>query len=298
MNHARSSRALGAALLVSLAAVGVACGTSAEPPESVGYQEQALAAREVVTQHNDVGRTGATLAETVLTPATVRPDRFDQRYSRRVDGQIYAQPLYAEGVATALGTKSLVFAATMQNTVYAVDAANTSTVPTSGVVWSRTLATPAPTPPNGGFLKGTPAIGIMSTPVIDRAHDKMYVVTAEAAGGGRIFRLRAIDIRNGNPIADVVIGGSVVVGTRTTTFEASQQIQRTALLLRGGRIYIAFAGFEDGPPYHGWVFGYPSEGLSSSSVPNVYCTTPDRSSGVRQGGGIWQSGTGLAADGS
>ena len=52
----------------------------------------------VLTQHNDNLRTGANLSETVLSVATVSSGRFRKLFSRLVDGQIAAQPLYASGV--------------------------------------------------------------------------------------------------------------------------------------------------------------------------------------------------------
>src|SRR5436309_1982312 len=52
----------------------------------------------VLTQHNNNQRTGANLEES-LTTESVRSGKFGLLFSRIVDGQIYAQPLYVSGVA-------------------------------------------------------------------------------------------------------------------------------------------------------------------------------------------------------
>src|SRR5215471_12601979 len=47
----------------------------------------------VLTYRNDLARTGANLAETVLTPANVNAAHFGKILAFPVDGQIYGQPL-------------------------------------------------------------------------------------------------------------------------------------------------------------------------------------------------------------
>jgi hypothetical protein len=48
---------------------------------------------DVLTQHNDNGRTGANTRETELTPANVNADQFGMLFRRAVDDQLYTQPL-------------------------------------------------------------------------------------------------------------------------------------------------------------------------------------------------------------
>ena len=66
----------------------------------------------VTTHRNDTSRSGAYLAETELTPATVASSQFGKLYERIVNGDVYAQPLYVRGVATPSGTRNLFFIAT------------------------------------------------------------------------------------------------------------------------------------------------------------------------------------------
>src|SRR5262245_22946332 len=51
-------------------------------------------AADVLTQHNDNGRTGANSAETLLNTTSVKPDTFGRLWTLFVDGQVVAQPLY------------------------------------------------------------------------------------------------------------------------------------------------------------------------------------------------------------
>jgi hypothetical protein len=69
--------------------------------------------------------TGANLNETVLTPANVNPAQFGKLYSITLDGQSYTQPLYVSNLAFSGGvTHNVVFVATMNKSVYALDADN------------------------------------------------------------------------------------------------------------------------------------------------------------------------------
>src|ERR1700720_4273403 len=85
----------------------------------------------VLTANYDNDRTNANLQETGLTTSNVNIAGFGKIGTFPVDGAIFAQPLYASGVQiTGKGTRNIVFAATMHNSVYAIDAdAPQSTVP-------------------------------------------------------------------------------------------------------------------------------------------------------------------------
>jgi len=76
----------------------------------------------VLTQHNDLARTGANTSETILTPANVNSANFGKLFADNVDGQVYAQPLYVQSLNIAGGTHDVVFVCTESNSVYAFDA--------------------------------------------------------------------------------------------------------------------------------------------------------------------------------
>ncbi len=84
-------------------------------------------AQDVLTQHNDLARTGANLKETTLSPSTFATCSdtgcpFGKILTQPVDGPIYAQPLYMQGVEIDGQARNVVFVATLANTVYAFDA--------------------------------------------------------------------------------------------------------------------------------------------------------------------------------
>ena len=81
-------------------------------------------------------------------------------------------------------------------------------------------------------------------------------------------------------------GDDSVAGT--IRFNPLRHLNRPALLLSNGYLYLAFGSHGDQRPYHGWVLSYDSATLQRVASFNV---TPSG-----WGGGIWSSGQGLAAD--
>ncbi len=261
-------------------------------------QSRAAPEASVLTQRNDNNRSGDNLNETTLTTSNVNVSQFGRIFTRAVDGQIYAQPLYVPGVSIAGGIHNVVYVATMHNTVYAFDADDPAQ---SAPLWSVNLGPSSPASDFGtSFHDISVEVGILSTPVIDPASNTVYVVafTKETVNGTAtyFFRLHALDIRTGSeqPSSPVVIGATVPgSGSNSSggivTFRAFKQLQRSSLLLANGTVYIAFAGHGEQEPYNGWLLGYNASNVQQQTV--VVNLSPDT-----QAAGIWQSGAGPAAD--
>src|SRR5690242_7294215 len=125
----------------------------------------------VLTQHNDVARTGSNTTETILNTTNVVPYGFGKLFEYGVTGHVYAQPLYVNGLnIPGKGTRNVLFIATMHNDLYAFDADDS--LQSTNVLWHVKLGPSVPLPdPNIGKACGTYndiqiEIGILSTPFI------------------------------------------------------------------------------------------------------------------------------------
>ncbi|MDB6059101.1 MAG: hypothetical protein JWO95_2945, partial [Verrucomicrobiales bacterium] len=257
---------------------------------------------DVITFHNDLARTGANTNETILTPSNVNSSNFGLSFSNSVDGQVYAQPLYLSGMAIpGQGTHNVIFVATEHNSVYAFDA-DSNTGPNNGLFWHVNLGPSVPSPNNiwtryGTFGDITPEIGITSTPVIDRAKGTLYTDTFNWDGTNFSHHIHALNITNGTeqPYSPVLVTASVPgTGAGSTNgriqFLAMLQMQRPALTLAGGVLYVCYGSIGDNDPYHGWVMGYNSTNLLQLTN-YLFNTTANGGEG-----GIWMAGCGLAVD--
>src|SRR3984885_7892810 len=80
-------------------------------------------AAQIVTSQYDNLRTGATLNEKVLSPQNVNAKRFGKVGAFKVDGAVYAQPLFIPSVEIpGKGTHDVLYVATEHDSVYAFDA--------------------------------------------------------------------------------------------------------------------------------------------------------------------------------
>src|SRR4029077_14100332 len=116
--------------------------------------------------------------------------------------------------------------------------------------------------------------------------------------------IHALDITTGADkvtpmlVAATSMGNSVEGDGTTITFAATQQLQRPALTLLNGVLYVAYGSYADSDPYHGWVLGFNPATLQ---LQGVFNSTPNLLSppGSNPGeGAIWQAGNGLASDGT
>ncbi|MBB6145143.1 outer membrane protein assembly factor BamB [Silvibacterium bohemicum] len=243
----------------------------------------------------------------MLTPTNVNSSQFGKLYSVAVDGQVYTQPLYVSNLAIpGQGTHNVVYIATMNNSVYALDA------DTGKQYWKANFGPPVhpcDVEWHNNITHGS-SVGILGTPVIDPSTNTIYFVSrnetnynpslcnwnSSAAPTGvnqGVFTqsLNALDITTGAPKfgSPVKITATYTTSDGTLTFNPQIQNQRTALTLANGDVYIAWASHDDLEKYHGWIISYKAETLAQD---HVYS---DTTSGTL--GGIWQAGQGLTIDG-
>jgi hypothetical protein len=260
----------------------------------------------VFTYHYDVARSGVNSYETTLTTSNVNSRTFGKKFSLPADGAVYAQPLYVPNVAIpGKGTHNVLYVATANDSLFAFDA-DSNTGNNSTPLWQVSVidtahgAAPGATAVSSSVLACmdiNPIYGITSTPVIDLSTGTIYLVanSVETASGNIIYRLHALDItsgaeKSGSPVvitASVTGTGDGSVGS-ILTFQPKQQLNRAALLLASGNVYIGFGSHCDASPWHGWLLSYNAASLVQNGV---FVTTPNGGMG-----GIWMSGSGVAAD--
>jgi len=245
----------------------------------------------VLTQHNDLSRSGANPNEKILNTSNVNESLFGKILSLPIDGFTYAQPLYVPAVSIpGQGTHNIVYVATAHDSVYAFDADS------GAQLWRVSLGTSVLSAiihtSNIKF-----EVGVISTPVIDPATGTLYAVAKTYENSVQVFRLHALDIATGEEkfggpefISASVAGMGVQSVNGRVPFVASQENQRPALTLVNGIVYVAFASHEDHDPYHGWLLGYNASTLQRLQTFNV---TPNGGEGA-----IWMGGQGLVADAS
>jgi outer membrane protein assembly factor BamB len=222
------------------------------------------------TYHGDAQATGVQSAQTKLLPsrpAWTTPD---------LDGQLFGEPLVADG---------RVVAATENDTVYAMAADS------GHILWSRHLATPVPSAdlPCGDI---SPVVGITGTPVIDSARHEIFVDAdtlipgpSTSKGAEASHRLFGLDLFTGKVELDVQ-------AMPNAGEDELAQLQRPGLALDDGFVVIAYGqntGDCPGPngPAHGYVVSIPETGgpLNSFQI----------GSG-RDRGAVWMGGSSPVVD--
>jgi hypothetical protein len=172
--------------------------------------------------HGDPARAGFNQNETFLTPANVASGFGQVWQSPVLDGHLYASPLYQDSVLiqgngnaanhAGDGVQSqsfqgkvlgVVFAATGGSTLYAIaaqDTNGTTGIAPGTVLWKAHLGNPY------GGIDGN-SIGVLSTPIIDVASNRIYVTAAVTdyllpAGdpnhGGNNWEVFALNLSDGS----------------------------------------------------------------------------------------------------
>jgi hypothetical protein len=259
----------------------------------------------VPTWRYDNTHAGANTQETLLSPANVNANNFGKLFSVAVDGYVYAQPLYVSGISMPDGqVHNVLYVATEHDSVYAFDA-DTNGGTNAQPLWKASMvdtahgaAAGATTVPSTdlGTHDIVPEIGITSTPVYDLSSKTIYVVAKSKENGSYIQRIHALNMLTGaeqanspsQPITATVTGAGNGSAGGQLTFSPMWQMNRVALDLFNGYLYVAFGSHGDNGPWHGWVMAYNASTLQQTGI---ICLSPNGF-----GNGVWGSGAGLPID--
>ena len=249
------------------------------------------------TFHVDAARTGWRRDENVLTPATVGAKDFGLVWEsppldadNGSDARLYASPLYVDRLAITSGPQTgerhdVVIAASNNGHVYAINATRQGDVAPGRILWKTRLGEPCRLQP--APLDGVPT-GILSTPVIDVAHGRLYVTHCDPQhrwqayalelGSGRVLPgwPVTLDEATFNRL-NTNAGPSPVPPKRKFDF----RVQRGALNLSpdGSQLYIVFGESETG-----WIAAVDTRHPRVSGA-FAAVAMPHRGSG-----GIWGAG--------
>ena len=257
---------------------------------------------DAITWRYDNSLDGVNPNETTLTPSNVNSTTFGKVGEFTVNGRIDGQILYASQISISGVMKNVIYFATENDVVYAVDADSISGS-TATVLWSQSLVPSgeAPAVPNetGATCGNVSPTGIEGTPVIDRGRNAIYVVAKtmnSTTNTTQFFRLHALNLTNGTEL----FGGPATVsatypGTAghasggIVTFSPRDQSNRPGLLETGSNIYIAFGGqYGDCGEYSGFLMSYNADTLAQTGVIDLNPNSIQ--------GGMWNSGAPPSAD--
>ena len=161
------------------------------------------------TYQHDTGRSG-------LDPDAPPVTAVSAGWNTQLDASMYAQPLVAG---------SLVYAATENNTVYALD------VTSGAIAWSQHLSAPVTSGLPCGNINPS---GITGTPVIDTANNVLYAAALQASPSIH-HELYALNLNAGGA---VLYHYPIDAPGSTPTVQG----QRGALTLANGRVYVPYSG--------------------------------------------------------
>ena len=179
-----------------------------------------------------------------MKPSNVTATTFGLIASVTLDDQVDAQPLVvANQIIQGQGMHTVVYIATENNTVYAIDSS------TGSILKTANLGAPVPRP-LGCTLNG-PNVGITGTPTIDVEKQTIYVMAYTLVAGQPNYRLHALNLQTlqdkaGSPI-NVTASHRLTDGSRLS-FNSQVERQRPALLESDGNIYAGFSSFCDFSP--------------------------------------------------
>lgn len=245
----------------------------------------------ITTWHVDANRSGLNANEQTLTPANVVPSTFGKLFSCLVDGYVYGSPLILSNQMIRGATHNVLYVATENDSVYAYDA---DTCGGGTPLWKVSLLESGESPITDGPIQ--PYEGVTSTPVIDASTGTLYVVSAQRSSSASTFRLNALDVTTGaQKFGGPVTIHASVAATNSAAVDGVQTldtscIQRAALLLANGNVYIGFGGC-----HTGWLLAYSASSLKQVGAFNASPNLNGEGT-YASAGGVWMGGGGPVAD--
>ena len=229
----------------------------------------------IPTAHFDNSRLGWNPQEYIFTPANITGLQLLGHYS--VTAAVYAQPIYLPRVVVGGVQKDLLIIADNAGKVTAFDA---NTI--GSAVWTANLSTTLTTYQGEELFYSLP-LSCVSTPVADYTNGFIYATCVNASNQWVLFQL---NMATGATVNSVTISGSA----STITFVPAQHLNRSALTLANGNVYILFGSHDDTATWYGWAFAYNASTLAQVAV---YVNNPSTSKG-----GFWGASGGFSVDGS
>lgn len=185
-----------------------------------------------------------------FTPAIAASMKLDPSFDVRLDGPVFAQPLYVEPGPNGRPTFVVV---TETNVVHAIDAVSGATL------WKRVLGAPA-TGVLGGC--GFSPIGITGTPAIDFVRRTIYLDSAvpQASGVLATHLIHALSLDDGSERPGGWPLDTSTIKSGGLTFNAKSQNQRGGVLIHRDHVYFTYGSYPGScGDYRGWVLEVPAD---------------------------------------
>ncbi|HLK33994.1 MAG TPA: hypothetical protein VKT29_12945, partial [Terriglobales bacterium] len=263
----------------------------------------------VTTSGYDNNRDNVNSNESILAATTISNSSMTAAARSDLLGVVYAQPLYISQVMINGLAKNVLYVATEENYVYALDESNFTGTPLWTANLNNTLVGESAVPDSqlpAACSNITPEVGITGTPVIDlnpSPNPILYVVSKETYTDSQnnthpSQRLNALDVTTGLPVYPAVDIATAFQNLGAVTFPAAAENQRAALALsydsnNNPLVWVAWGSHCDKGNYSGLIALF--------TVQNAQLTllaTYDNGAkpAIPDNGGIWMAGAAPAID--
>jgi outer membrane protein assembly factor BamB len=192
---------------------------------------------------------------------------------------VFAQALYE---SSAVKGGDALFVATELDNVYALDP------DTGALLWRKNVGMPASAELFPSGCGSIYPLGITGTPIIDASSGTLFAVAMDGASGVADYVVHALSVADGS--SRWTLDLNAALAPLDPPFDSSVQMQRGALTIAGGVLYIPFGALAGacGSPY-AWVVGVPLATPTAAAVKSWHPKTI--------GAGIWGP-SGVATDGT